>query len=645
MNQKRFTAILKCLAQTAKPIRSVDICQKIGISPRTLRNDIKENKDELLLHGAEIISFPAIGYKLKVSDEKKFNVYIKTLMQEDTNHQRIIPVSPEERINYLIRLLLSNDEYIKMDDIAENIFISRSTLTNDLREVRERLKYFQLDIQSSPNYGIKISGSEIHKRSAIAQYYFHTETTDNNILKTTYNSDEKKQIGKILYDILDEEQFYLTDAGFEGLVIHIMIALIRLKNNVGTQPFDADEALKNSREYQIAERICKELENSFECCFPISERCYVAMHLAGKQAAQYQELYQNYQDLIDEVLDKIKNDFKIDLTFDMDLRTALSLHLSPMMNRLKYDMIIQNPLLENIRNDNPTAYDMGVVLAYVIEKEYGFKMSDSEIGYVSLHFALAIERFKKKGSKKNVIIICASGYGSSQILLYKIRSKFKDYIDNIFTTHLYALKDVDQSQYDFILTTVPIPFPTEIPAIHIQYFMDNADEEKISYVLKETMIQNDMNSFFRQDMIFTDILNGSRNDVIHEMCDRIQKTIKLDSSYEKRVIEREDFANTEFGNMIAIPHPMIPCNQDNFVALAILPKPIRWTKGYVKFVFLLSLRDSENTGYEKLHAFLAALCSNKDALKKLEKNPTVETIEQLYGQLSQNEEDLDELFK
>lgn len=369
------------------------------------------------------------------------------------------------------------------------------------------------------------------------------------------------------------------------------------------------------------------------------------MHLAGKQAAQYQELYQNYQDLIDEVLDKIKDDFKMDLTFDMDLRTALSLHLSPMMNRLKYDMIIQNPLLENIRNENPTAYDMGVVLAYVIEKEYGFKMSDSEIGYVSLHFALAIERFKKKGSKKNVIIICASGYGSSQILLYKIRSKFKDYIDTIFTTHLYALKDVDQSQYDFILTTVPIPFPTEIPAIHIQYFMDNTDEEKISYVLKETLNHKDMNSFFKQNMIFTDLLYESRNDVIHEMCCRISKIMKLDQSYEKRVIEREDFANTEFGNMIAIPHPMIPCDQDNFVALAILPKPIRWTKGYIKFVFLLSLRDSDNTGYEKLHAFLAALCSNKEALKKLEKYPTVETIEQLYDQLSQNEEDLDELFK
>lgn len=229
MNQKRFSTILKCLAQTDKPISSVDICQKVGISPRTLRNDIKENKDELLSHGAEIISFPAIGYRLKISDENKFNSYIKALMQEDTNHQRIIPVSPEERINYLIRLLLSNDEYIKMDDIAENIFISRSTLTNDLHKVRDRLKYFQLDIQSSPNYGIKVIGSEIHKRSAIAQYYFHTETTDDKVLETTYNTEEKKQIGTILYEILDDEQFFLTDAGFEGLVIHIMIALIRLK--------------------------------------------------------------------------------------------------------------------------------------------------------------------------------------------------------------------------------------------------------------------------------------------------------------------------------------------------------------------------------------------------------------------------------
>lgn len=267
-------------------------------------------------------------------------------------------------------------------------------------------------------------------------------------------------------------------------MIHIMIALLRLKNGNVSSSSVSEESLINSTEYRIAERICKALDKEYSCEMPQSERCFIAMHLSGKQASQYQVLYTNYQELIDETLDRINQEFHVDLTFDMDLRTSLSLHLTPMMNRLKYDMIIQNPMLEKIKTENSMAFDMGVILADIIEKKYGYKMSDSEIGYVSLHFTLALERYAKRGSKKNIIIICASGLGSSQILLYKIRNKFKTYINNIYTTHLYALKNVNQSEYDFILTTVPIPFKTDIPAIHIQYFMDEEDEMKIGKALK-----------------------------------------------------------------------------------------------------------------------------------------------------------------
>lgn len=45
------------------------------MTSRTLRSDIKESKSELLYHGIEIISIPAIGYRLAVVDELlKYNI-------------------------------------------------------------------------------------------------------------------------------------------------------------------------------------------------------------------------------------------------------------------------------------------------------------------------------------------------------------------------------------------------------------------------------------------------------------------------------------------------------------------------------------------------------------------------------------------
>ena len=39
------------------------------------------------------------------------------------------------------------------------IFVSRSTLSNDLKEVREKLNYFHLELETKPAYGFKITGS------------------------------------------------------------------------------------------------------------------------------------------------------------------------------------------------------------------------------------------------------------------------------------------------------------------------------------------------------------------------------------------------------------------------------------------------------------------------------------------------------
>ena len=40
-----------------------------------------------------------------------------------------------------------------------------------------------------------------------------------------------------------------------------------------------------------------------------------------------------------------------------------------MMNRLKYGMYIQNPLLEQIKTENPLAFEISVLTANIIAKK------------------------------------------------------------------------------------------------------------------------------------------------------------------------------------------------------------------------------------------------------------------------------------
>ena len=141
MNDKRFLKLFKVLSNSKAPMKSEEICEQLDIAPRTLRNDLKKYKSIFLENGVTLISKPGVGYRFDIFDHDLYFRFIQELIKKETYDQHLIPVYPEERINYLIKSLLSTDNYIKIEDLEEELFVSRSTLINDLKEVRERLEY------------------------------------------------------------------------------------------------------------------------------------------------------------------------------------------------------------------------------------------------------------------------------------------------------------------------------------------------------------------------------------------------------------------------------------------------------------------------------------------------------------------------
>lgn len=651
MDKKRMIKLIKILSQARVPMTGPELCEQLEVTVRTLRNDIREYREELLKHGIEIVSKHAVGYELSIIDEEEYYRYLEKTMREESENQMLIPIYPEERINYLIRMFLTKNDFIKIEDICDMIFVSRSTLSHDLKEVRDKLKYFHLELETKPAYGLKIIGSEFHKRSCISQYFYHTNGSDDMFLSQTKSTKQQEQISTILYQTMVEESFKLTDIGFQNLVIHIMIALIRLQDTHIDTPYDYDQQIKESKEYEIAIILSSKLESEFNIIFPEVEVYYIALHLSGKKAVQYNAntIFMNYEheQLLERILKEVKDKYDMDFSTDIDLQTSLSLHLQPMINRLKYGMVIQNPLLDQIKIENPLAFEISVLTANIISNLYHKDISENEIGYIALHFALAIERYQKQGPKKNIIIICASGMGSSQILLYKIKQKFKDNINSIYVTELYELPNIDQSLYDFILSTVPIPFSTQIPAIHVQYFLDNQDMISLSDAFKN---QSDTMSFvdqyFYDDLFFNDLNGKTKEELIHEMCSRIHIVKDVPKQFEEEVLKREHYSVTEFGNMIAMPHPMQPLTNETFVAVGILKKPVKWHRQNIRYIFLLSIQKDSNEALGLLHETLSSLVYDKKAMQLLEKNPSLKQLKSILKEIaeSQKENDIDVLF-
>lgn len=646
MRNNRKIQLLKILMRQEDYIKGEEICNEMNVSGRTLRGDFNEFKPLFFENGIEIISKQAKGYALHIFNEDAYHNFIYELMKEEEHSQKLLPVYPEDRINYLIRLFLTQSTYLKMEDIADMLFISRATLTNDLRQVRERLSYFHLQLVSRPAYGLKIEGEEIHMRSCIAQYFYHTDTIDARLQHSA--EDEKiDKIKSILLEALYTYELHLTDVGFQNLVIHISIAITRNSNE--QKSFVSDEwNLSETYEYAVAKAIVMQLEQTFQITLNPIECEYITIHLLGKKRAvdeNHHEIDEETLNLLTAIMREINMQYGYDFSNDFELYTLLALHFLPMLNRLKFGLRIQNPLLHEIKNNNLVAFEMGVCCANVIEKEINVEVDENEIGYLALHLALAIERYKKQSiSKKNIVIVCASGAGSSQILLYKMKQRFQEYLNEIKVCELYELEQLDVTPYDFVMSTVPIPFACKIPVIRVKYFLNDQDASSVEKMIKSEQNDDVVTTFFSDAYIFNTLKGKTREQILNEMIDKLSLVANIPDALLQEVLKRENYAATEFGNEIALPHAMHPVCETSFVSIGILDKPIIWFEKPVRYIFLLCVSKQKEEHIGMLQEMLSELLMRKDLMDQFALHPTTANLHTILQDLNIQTDDED-IFK
>jgi hypothetical protein len=69
--------------------------------------------------------------------------------------------------HFLLVRFLTSAFSIKLEDLADEWFVSRATLQSDMVEVRERFQRYQLTLETRPRHGMKLFGSEVSIRACL----------------------------------------------------------------------------------------------------------------------------------------------------------------------------------------------------------------------------------------------------------------------------------------------------------------------------------------------------------------------------------------------------------------------------------------------------------------------------------------------
>ena len=185
-----------------------------------------------------------------------------------------------------------------------------------------------------------------------------------------------------------------------------------------------------------------------------------SIHLASKRIIrQFNEsihriiLDFDVNKIVDRMLNDINAKWHIDFHHDKELRSQLVLHLIPLEVRSRYNVVLQNPLINKIKQQNILAYQLAVIACGQLFDYHGNCLSDEEIGYIALHINLALLR-KRIKDKKNVLVMCGVGRGTSRTLAYQIKEMYGKYINEIKTVDYVGCKKYDFTDIDLLISSV-----------------------------------------------------------------------------------------------------------------------------------------------------------------------------------------------
>ncbi|EOH91816.1 BglG family transcription antiterminator [Enterococcus pallens] len=652
MLSKKETHILKLLYENQPDyLTSQEMAVRLGVSDRTARKYLHLLEDTLKEKGLGTIEAKqGYGYRLIVENQDSFQVfYLQETKSQHCSKDKGAIHEAQDRQYYILNQLFFEQKAVYVDNLAEELYVSRSTVSNDLVEIKKLLKPYEIELSSKSNRGIFVVGSEKNIRHFIMNYFFLQRLQDNIYTFSTYtNLLDGISIEEIVIIVLDEcreARLKLSDFIIFNIVLHIGLAIKRLQAGFEIEYAQMIQLPEDSVEYQTALRIVQRITQSMSVAFPQEEANYIALHLRNKltakrvfQKTKYTEAEIKAQLL--EALAALDEETGYQLQQDTILIDGLMMHFTPFLLRLQNNMSIENPLLEEIRQHYGELLELTIKYLSKMPIFQSYEITESEWAYLTIHLTAAVERYHKD-QKARVLVICATGLGSSQMIKNRLEREFgsKILIDKVIS--YYEIADQDLDQIDLIISSINLPNVIHhTPIVYVSVFVGEEDIKKINHELSGFMpahclIPNDsgadaekkaqqialIQQCFRPELFLQLETASTKEEILDQLIDRLEavEQTPIKEAFGQQLRLRESYSSVAFSPYLAVPHPIEAVTEEAYVAAAIVPKGVFWEEEYpdIQLIFLMSPDKLGRVELEKVSHMLVPIIEDDDFRKKL----------------------------
>lgn len=523
----------------------------------------------------ENIEYFAHKKGVDISRDKKFGIKINEINKLNQmlphNQQNYVVHSPKSRVEKILLQLFLDTKPISSNKFAKLLFVTRRTVVDDLKSVKEWLTDFFLQLSYIQNKGFCIQGDEQNIRDAYAALIKEHNNMNDIFKYVNIDSIEIEGIIEVIQATLEEEDYKIIQKAEEYLIIYVLITFYRVMKRSNLNYEDkVMQKLKQEKEFHIANRIMGKIQSTLSIVFTEADVGYITLHLLGAKQDSDMKLEKSEKEFFNSTLDtfirRVSGFMGVDLTSDKMLINGLTVHLKPAINRLRFQLKYNNPLKDEVLHRYPDIVETVKSSIHVLEEENNVQFNLDEITYLTLHIQSAVERnFQKTRYALKVIIVCASGVGTSQLL----KAKIENYYPELKVHDTFSVYDIEEDYFgkhgiNFVISTIPATnFP--ISVIQVTPFLNRNDRKKLNEIVnneREKVIESvltpgpNLNELLTPELMLWEVNVADREEAIEVSTELLLKNGFITSNYKDAIKRRVEIHGSymviEKG--VAMPH-------------------------------------------------------------------------------------------
>ena len=586
------------------------LADHLHTSTRTIRNDVADINRALEGSGVQIVSKHRFGYVLSAEDPSQ----LASLTRSSGSF-----LSRTERLRHVAFCLCLRDGFQNLDELADEMFISKTTLELDLKEFRREYLLIRPHIELIRHRNsIAFENNERKKRHLLC-HLFASNWNYNGRGNTFYQYHylDEKIVNLCMREInyhLDLYGIQMEDVNVVYLDLMVAIMIHRLRDGYALEAAAAD-VFTVPAAVRMVDALANTLEEKLDCRISETERreiyelvsCSILPDMNALRKRSLKEIFSEpLLDFAGRYLRLLETEYGLSFCKDQDFLITLLLYLQyldrPVHNLNRFGIADRT-----LRVDYAVEFELAFRIQPLAVDHYGSYLDYLELFYLMNILSGALHKVETK--KVRAVIMSYYNMPAVWNLRRLLDEEFGDRIIVKDLLPMYLKDNYDFSDTDLVLTSANKQIVTDqdLTVLRISPYFTGEDKQRISGYLNQLLFRR----LYRKDFpSVTELLSRASWEekadsddylsLLEHMGRRMIQQGYVDDNFLIQILNRESLATFASHPVYIIVHSSVPAKQTH-IHVTTLDHRLIVNGNKIRMVIMLCMQESERGLLFKLY--------------------------------------------